>query len=142
MKVKEKWTNNDFDEMGWHDSRLYKIKFPDDEFNFTIYLDYIFKWEKGNDGFFKFWVSPCEMIFKNVFNLDMNISFKKSINIDIDNIKRDKAGLTPNGKMTNWNFLIETDKGFIELMGTDFEMNVISQPVFINSQDISDSISS
>ncbi len=140
MKVKEKWTNKDFNEMGWLDSRLYQIKFPDEEFDFTIYLDYIFKWEEQEDGFFKFWVSPCEMVFKNVSDLDINISFAKSIGIDIDNIKREKIGLTPNGKMINWKFSIETDKGFIELVATDFEMNLISQPILSNGQDLKDEL--
>ena len=140
MEVKEKWTNSDFNEMGWHDARLYQIKFPDEEFNFTIYLDYIFKWEKQEDGFFKFWVSPCEMVFKNVFDLDVNISFTKSIGIDIDNIQREKIGLTPNGKMTDWKFLIQTDKGTIELIATDFEMNLISQPILSNGQDLKDEL--
>ncbi|MBG6133200.1 hypothetical protein IWQ47_004466 [Aquimarina sp. EL_43] len=136
MEVKEIWTNEDFREMGWHDSRLYQIKFPDEECNFTLYLDYIFKWEKQENDFFKFWVSPCEMIFKNVLDSEINISFKKAIGIDIIEIKREKVGLTPNGKMIDWKFLIETDKGTIELIATDFEMNVISQPVLSDSQSI------
>jgi hypothetical protein len=136
MEVKEIWTNEDFREMGWHDSRLYQIKFPDEECNFTLYLDYIFKWEKQENDFFKFWVSPCEMIFKNVLDSEINISFKKAIGIDIIEIKREKVGLTPNGKMIDWKFLIETDKGTIELIATDFEMNVISQPILSDSQSI------
>lgn len=136
MEVKEIWTNDDFSEMGWHDSRLYQLKFPDEGCNFVLYLDYIFKWEKQDDDFFKFWVSPCEMIFHNVVDADINISFKKSIGIDIIDIKRTKIGLTPNGKMIDWKYLIETDKGNIELIATDFQMKVISQPIFSSSQSI------
>ncbi len=123
--------------MGWHDSRLYQLKFPDEDCNFVLYLDYIFKWEEQNDGFFKFWVSPCKMTFHNVIDADINISFRKSIGIDIIDIKRKKIGLTPNGKMIDWKFLIETDKGNIGLVATDFEMKVISQPIFTSSQSIS-----
>ena len=136
MEVKETWTNKDFEVMGWHDSRLYQLKFPDEDCNFIIYLDYIFKWEEQANGFFKFWVSPCRIIFKNVLDADINISFKKSIGIDINEIKREKIGVTPNGEMIDWKFLIETDKGTIELIATDFEMHVISQPVLIDSQSL------
>ena len=137
MLVKEKWTNKDFSKMSWHDSRIYQIKFPDEKYNLTLYIDYIFKWERGEDGLFKFWVSPCELIFKNVFDLKLNILFEKAIGIDIEQIKREKIGLTPNAKMTDWKFLIETDRGNIELLATDFQMTVISQPKLLDTQDMS-----
>ncbi len=138
MRVKEKWTNDDFNYLGWHDSRIYKITFPNEELNFIIYIDYIFKWEKEDNNFFKFWVSPCKLIFKNISDLELNISLKGYVGIDIDEIKREKMGLTPNKKMTDWKFIIDTDRGVIELIATDFEMIVISQPKLLNSQDMRD----
>lgn len=137
MEVKRTWSNSDFKEMGWHDSRLYQLKFPDEECDFVLYIDYIFKWVEQPDGHYKFWVSPCELTFKNVINLEIDISFKNSVGIDISEIKREKIGLTPNKKMTNWRFIVDTDKGNIELVATDFDMKVISQPKLIESQDLS-----
>ena len=135
MKVKKIWTDNDFDEMGWHDSRLYQLKFPDEDCNFILYIDYIFEWVKYKDRY-KFWVSPCEMVFKNVIDLNLNLLFENSIGIDIDLIKREEMGLTPNGKMTDWKYQIETDRGRIEFTSTGFEMNLISQPILSKSQSI------
>lgn len=137
MNVKEIWTNTDFEEMGWHDSRLYQVKFPGEESEFVLYLDYIFEWVKPEEGekFFKFWVSPCELIFENIYNLKLNLSFENYIDIYVDDIKREKIGLTPNGKMIDWNFVIETDKGNIEFKATGFRMKTISQPKLSEHQD-------
>ena len=140
MEIREKWTDDDFEEMGWHDSRLYQIKFPNEECDFTLFLDYIFQWVKPKEGeeFFKFWVSPCELTFKNVVDLDINISFKNAVGIDISKIKREKIGLTPNGKMMEWKYIIETDKGNIEFLSTGFTMETISEPILSEGQDLSD----
>lgn len=137
MEVKEIWTDSDFDEMGWHDSRLYRMKFPDEDYNFILYIDYIFKWEKQKDDSFKFWVSPCELKFQNISNLKLNLSFEDFLEIFICEIKRQKIGLTPNGKMIEWKYIVETDRGDIEFESTDFEMNLISQPILSESQDLS-----
>ena len=138
METKEKWTNDDFEEMGWHDSRLYQMKFPNEDYEFILYLDYIFKWEKPSTGkYFKFWVSPCELKFANVHDLKIDLSFENYLQIYIDDIRREKIGLTPNSKMTEWKFYIETDRGNIEFIATDFEMNLISQPVLKDGQDMS-----
>lgn len=136
MEVKEKWVDDDFDEMGWHDSRLYQVKFPNEECDFILYLDYIFKWVE-HKNYFNFWVSPSELIFKNVTSLNINVCFKQAVGVNIENIEREKLGLTPNKKMTYWKYTIITDKGNIELISTNFEMNIISQPILTKSQDMS-----
>lgn len=138
MKVKETWSDSDFEEMGWHDSRLYQIKFPDEKFEFTLFIDYIFKWVEVDDRF-KFWVSPCKLKFHNVINLKIDLSFENILGIDIVSVERTKVGLTPNGKMTKWMYLIETDKGNISFESTGYTMDVISEPEFLESQDMSDS---
>lgn len=134
MEVKEKWTNVDFDEMGWHDSRLYQFKFPDESFSFTLYLDYIFKWVEEKDSY-KFWVSPCELTFKDVYNLKLNLSFENHLGLYISDIKRKKLK-SINNNITEWEFEIETDRGSIEFTSTDFEMNLISEPILSESQDL------
>ena len=134
MIIKDKWSDNDFNDMGWHDSRLYNIKFPDEEYSFTLYLDYIFEWVKTVDNKFNFWVSPCKLVFENVINLKVNLCFENSIGIDINSIHREKIGLTPNGKLEEWKYTIETDRGNIELLATGFEMSLMHQPILSDSQ--------
>ena len=138
MIVKEKWTNEDFSQMGWHDSRLYQIKFPNEDYEFSLFLDYIFDWVKDSDKkYFSFWVSPCVIKFKNIYDLKIDISFENFLEIFIEDIHREEIGKTPNGKFIEWKYLIQTDRGNIEFIATDFEMLVISQPILTESQSMS-----
>lgn len=135
MEVKKLWTDLDFEEMGWHDSRLYQIKFPNEKCALVLYLDYIFRWEKIEESY-KYWVSPCEITFKNVINLKLNLTFDDSVGVDINSINREFKGLTPNQKHKQWIYRIQTDKGEISFMTTGFEMNLINNPVLSDSQDL------
>jgi len=137
MEVKEIWTSDDFEVMGWHDSRLYQMKFPNEDYNFVLYIDYIFKWEKQQDDSFKFWVSPCELKFLNISDLKLNLSFDNFSEIFVSEIKKQEIGLTPNEKMIEWKYIIETDRGNIEFLSTGYIMKVISEPILSESQDMS-----
>lgn len=138
MKVKERWTDDDYNEMDWHDSKLYQLKFLDEKFEITLFLDYIFEWIKENEGF-KFLVSPCKLIFKNVSNLNIKLAFENHIGIYINEIRRSQLGLTPNKKFINWKYIIETDRGNIEFNTTGYKMELISDPIITDRQDLSDS---
>lgn len=37
------WTEEDFNQMGWHDSNIYAIAFGEN-FEFKLDIDYIFQW--------------------------------------------------------------------------------------------------
>lgn len=55
---KKIWTDKDFEQMGWHDSNIYKIRLTYDlEFD----LDYILQWNRPDlEGLlFTFWVAPA-----------------------------------------------------------------------------------
>ncbi|MGS2762775.1 hypothetical protein [Sinomicrobium sp. M5D2P9] len=134
MKIKETWTDKDFEEMNWHDSRLYQLKFPDDNCDFTLYLDYIFEWIEDEKGY-KFLVAPCELVCYNVIDLKLDIIFDKSVGIDINIITRKNIGKTPNGKLNQWRYLVETDKGTIDFTTTGFSMKTISDPILSRNQD-------
>ncbi|MCP3660583.1 MAG: hypothetical protein GY830_09845 [Bacteroidetes bacterium] len=132
MTVKELWTNEDFDVMGWHDSIIYAIRFPDTKLEFILDIDYIFKWEKKKDSFM-FWVSPCHLVFEGVLNLRMNLNFADEVGIDISSIHRgNKTLLTRN--LYNWEYHIETVHGDIKFESTGYKQHVLSQPTYSNSQ--------
>jgi len=135
MQVKDIWEDSDFESMGWHDARLYSISFPDDEFRFNLSIDYIFQWDKEGDHF-KFWVSPCDMTFENVSNFKANVDFRDTMLIFISDLKRSNPRLSPNGKMTIWDYVIECDNGEISFSATGFEQKVKAQPVLSETQDL------
>ncbi len=63
---KSVWTEQDYEVMGWHDCRLWAMVADIDAFEFSLDLDYIFKWVQPGPGetYFKFWVCPVTMVFK------------------------------------------------------------------------------
>lgn len=131
MNVKKLWTDSEFKNMGWHDSRLYSIAFPDESLKFVLNIDYIFKWEEATK---KFWVAPCILTFEDTLNLKIDIDFKNSTGIDIVSIGRDNKRLSPNGKIVIWDYSIETDKGIISFESSGYQQKVISQPILSDSQ--------
>lgn len=135
MNVKDIWTEADFEEMGWHDSYIYAISFPNEDLEFILDIDYLFKRvldDKTN--LYKFWVSPCTLVFFDVVGLEMNLDFGNSISLDIQDINRSNSRLSPNGKITLWDFEIATDKGYIKFESSGYRQIVKKQPIFSQSQ--------
>lgn len=128
MIVKNIWTDDDFNSMGWHDVRLYLLRFPNENLEMSFTIDYIFKWEKTNENNFQIWSSPCELIFGEVLNLELNLSFSDTACIDILSIVREYKELSSGG-ITIWNYRIETDRGVISFDSVGFKQIVKSSPV-------------
>jgi hypothetical protein len=135
------WTQDDYEEMGWHDCSIYGLIFlPEDEGTVThlvFDIDYIFKWvtsvNLGTQIFF--WVSPCTLIFKDTFALTMNID-RKGGTTDMLEI----ADLYLVGKVeqeTNkwiYEWTIELQEGSINFKSSGFEQIVRQKPIFTDGQ--------
>ncbi|HMG66707.1 MAG TPA: hypothetical protein VK588_03440 [Chitinophagaceae bacterium] len=135
MQVKPLWTEADFESMSWHDSRLYSISFPNEKLKMTFDIDYLFKWEINKiDNLYNFWVSPCDLIFSDVLNLEINFDFKNTVGLYIDNIARFNSRASFNEQKIIWHYKITTDKGIISFEGTEFIQIVKKQPILTNSQ--------
>lgn len=136
MIVKDIWLDKDFEEMGWHDCRIYSISFPDEEFRFSLNIDYIFKWEKVKEELKGFWVSPCVLKFESVSDFNMSIQSDQSLMLFISNITRKNKRKTPNTHLIEWDYEIECDKGNICFSATGFEQRVKREPMFSITQDL------
>ena len=135
MQVKDIWTDVDFEEMGWHDSYIYNISFPDENQKLILDIDYIFKWvldEKSN--LYNFWVSPSKLIFLDVLHLRIDLDFQNTVGLDIQDINRSNPQLYPNGKDIKWDYLILTDNGSISFESSGYIQNIIKQPILSTSQ--------
>ncbi|WP_295231451.1 hypothetical protein [uncultured Chryseobacterium sp.] len=134
MEVKNIWTDIDFEEMGWHDSHIYSILFPDERLKLVLDIDYIFKWVLNEEtGFYNFWVSPCSLIFMDVLNLKIDINFENSIGLNIEDINRSNPRLSANGEVTLWDYSISTDIGAITFKSSGYKQQVKQQPVYSSS---------
>lgn len=128
----EKWiyTQENFDEMGWHDCLIYAIAFDD---NVMLDIDYIFKWVNpvNNIGGYKFWISPATMVFKNPseFNISIKTNFLNGLEIfEINRVlNNDKTKYT-----------IQTQEGDIVIETNEFEQIIRKPPILQSSQSLSE----
>jgi len=81
------WNESDFEQMGWHDSKIYALEFRDESFELILDIDYILEWvnPSDNETQFKFWVAPATLVFRNVWNLNINI---ESLDLEIQDLHR------------------------------------------------------
>lgn len=124
------WDQNDFEQMGWHDSQIWAISF-DDGIKFD--LDYILQWvmPEVEGGSLKFWVSPATLIFRNVSKLKVNIETKFEGGLEISDINREVF----DGKTT---FIIETHYGTIEIQTEEYKQIFRRPPVLTLQQTLLD----
>jgi hypothetical protein len=133
------WTEEDFEELNWHDCTIYGIAFQSKVSNFTLDIDYICEWIKPepNETSFKFQVAPAILIFENVYNLEIGIdSF--DLEVQIDNIIRENPQQPPNvsfvGKKLDYLWTIECHQGSICFHSIGFKMNIKSIPQLNQTQ--------
>lgn len=135
MKVKERWTESEFSEMGWHDSCIHSIHFPTVNAQLVLDIDYLFDW-KLNDktGFYSFWVSPCILTFQSVSNLKIELFLANNVGLYIQDILRTKTISLQNRETALWEYVIKTEYGNLTFDASGFEQIVINQPIFSESQ--------
>jgi hypothetical protein len=142
---KKIWTHDDFEEMGWHDASIYGMTIENNgnswTADFLFDLDYIFQWVHPIPPaeFFTFWVAPCTLIFKDCFDLHINIDttglgLTTSMEID-DLILKNKVEQEKNKFIFEW--AIELQSGEIELKSSGFEQIVRRKPIHVQRQNLS-----
>jgi hypothetical protein len=130
------WTDVDFDTMSWHDNPIHGFCF-DKDFKFYLDIDYIFRWVKTKNGkHFKFWISPCTLVFENVY--DFKMEEDNPSDLVILAVERDNAKVPRNvafiKKDTEYDWLIETLHGEMTFTSVGFKQYVRSQQVLIGNQ--------
>lgn len=141
LSKKNIWTQDDYEQMGWHDCRIYGMLFsPVDETwasDLIFDIDYIFEWVHPvpPEKLFTFWISPCTLIFKNTFALKIDIDNRGSTTnlLEIaDLILTDKVEQEKGVWIYEWE--IELQEGFITFKSTGFDQIVRHKPIFSKGQ--------
>lgn len=116
------WTDNDFEQMGWHDCRIYKMRMRED---LELDIDYILKWNQPDlEGLpFTFWVAPATLVFKRVKHLTFDVNVIMEAAFEIDDIERKISG-----NETAWTII--TQRGEIEFISDGFEQFIRQKPSF------------
>jgi hypothetical protein len=122
------WSDADFDQMGWHDAKIYAVQFGE---NISFDIDYIFEWVKSDaDDFFSFVVAPATLVFLEPTNIVLNVDFRFGQQLEIEEIHRRVAD---NGS-TEW--YIETHQGDIIITANSFQQVIRRQPTLQTGQQV------
>lgn len=124
MDMNTPWTDADFAAMSWHDARLYSFGIPDEQFQFSIDIDYIFSWDEVT----QFTVAPCSLTFFNVSDFSVKLDFSNHMLLYIVEVKKTNPRLSPNEQFTMWDYDIQCDHGAITFSATHFEMALKELP--------------
>jgi len=126
---KKIWTETDFEKMGWHDCRIYKIRLTD---NLELDIDYILQWNKPDiEGLpFTFWVSPATLVFKKISNIQFEIDTAFDDAVEIEDIELNKSD-----NKLQWTII--TQQGDIEFEADGFTQWIRQEPFFQFGQTIS-----
>ena len=123
---KRVWTDADFEQMGWHDCNIYKMRLTED---LELDIDYIFQWNKPDlEGLpFTFWIAPATLVFKSLQNLtfDFDINFENAF--EIEDIEKEDEN--------RWTII--TQQGDIQFNSKGYEQYIRQEPFFEFGQTIS-----
>lgn len=130
---KLQWSEKDFDTMGWHDNHIYALAFNEEDFKLLLDIDYILEWVHPNENetYFKFWIAPATLVFKNVKDLSINI--EGSLDIEIEEIQREEV---KNGNRVEYDWKIVTGIGLICFTSSGYEQFIRKTPKLIDNQKI------
>ncbi len=126
------WDESDFDQMNWHDNRIYAISFGIEEYELILDIDYILKWiePEENESMFKFIVAPATLIFKNVYDLEISSS---TVNLIIDTVHRENPIKPINAayikEQLEYDWTIETTQGRIIFKSVGFIQYLRRKPL-------------
>ena len=142
IKYPEKFTEADFETMGWHDNYIHAINFEPETYSFSLDIDYIHQWIMDDgDNNFRFAISPARITFNNISNLKLDVDFSGCLpEMSIDRIEMNNQRPTANKKLPEYDFLIvlnwpENGGGF-SFSATGFVQRSLAPAAFYEEQKI------
>lgn len=129
------WTEADFDGMNWHDNPIHAMTFSDN-FELQLDIDYIFEWVlKGKK--YIFWISPCTLVFENVYDLTFDIG-PATPGLTIDYVTKENPQRPKNSEYINrdieFDWTIEMQEGTILFKSVGFKQFVRQPPRLLRTQ--------
>lgn len=135
------WTEADFDQMGWHDVRIYAIAFSPGDFELAFDIDYIFQWSspKPAEKYFKFWIAPATLLFTNVNEVEFDIE-SYNAKLEINELSRTDPRQPRNAEYINrsceWLWTVDCQQGEIRFRSVGYEQFIRALPQLSASQTI------
>jgi len=138
---KSVWRDSDFDVMGWHDASIHAVALSQDAFEILLDIDYIFRWVQPEFGRtdFSFWVAPCTMVFRNVYDirLEADSGSVRPI-LTVGDLLRSDSRRPKNadhiGCETEWRWVFDCFNGEVSFWSVGFELYVRMAPLLTSAQ--------
>src|SRR5688572_22325516 len=119
------WTDADFENMDWHDNPIHAIAFTDN-FELLLDIDYIFDWVSKRKEYI-FWISPCTLVFENVYDLTFEIG-PITPGLTIDFVTKENPQKPTNSDFINrdteFDWIIATQEGTMKFKSVGFTQYV------------------
>jgi len=136
--TKSIWTENDFDEMGWHDVHIHALAFATSDHELLMDVDYMFAWvdPEPPSKHYTFWMSPCTLIFRNVHSFTANIEW--GLGLEISHVSRDEKRIPNNAdhikETEEWKWVFECQEGCFSFFSTGYNQITRREPIKATSQ--------
>ena len=136
----ERWTQEDFDQLGWHDCRMYSLSLPNDVSEVCFEIDYILEWIKEGNHYTKYLVAPCRLTFSSVRDFTVEIKQKNQLCAFISQISRSVDSKNEHGEINRWHYIIELDVGTLSFSSSEFVQVLLAEPILSKTQDLNRSV--
>lgn len=116
--------NEDFDDLSFHDNFIHAMTFDPDEYELLFDIDYLTKWVLNeNEGHYSFVIAPSSLIFRNVYDVEIDISVASVCTFDIYEISRVLLPRRKGSTMDCYRFEIKLDHvGLIKFTSSSFNL--------------------
>jgi hypothetical protein len=134
------WSDDDFEQLGFHDATIHAVAFGETQFELSLDIDYIFKWVHPAPGeeFFRFWVAPCTLVFENVYEVRVEAEPYGGPMLSVDELRREDPRTPRNaehiGKDREWRWTFECHHGDLTFWAVGFRQYVRRPPILQSSQ--------
>jgi hypothetical protein len=131
----DKWilTDDDFEQMAWHDCRICGMAFSSEDMELLLDIDYIVSWLEPapGDNSYRLWFAPATVVFRGVLNLEIGVDALEP-RLDIDGVRRAPAimhGSTVGVDVKpDWDWTIDCQEGDIAFRSEGFQLFFRSDP--------------
>lgn len=135
--TRTRWTDADFDEMGFHDVCIHTMAFAGG--SLLLDVDFIAKWvyPEPPEKYFSFYIAPASLVFNGVFCIEISTG-ANSCEISIDGITREDAGTDVRVAGTDCRFRYTLDCQEVEIsfFARGFELTLREVPVAVTSLEL------
>jgi hypothetical protein len=132
------WTDEDFDEMSWHDNHVHSFHVIEGELGGTLVLDldYIVEWLKHGDRY-QFRIIPSTLSFFDVAGLQIQLDYHRS-DAALGPFSMDRIIRTTEKRerraATLWRVLFNWPDGYISFEASGFSQVGRGTPILANQQ--------